>query len=507
MKKMILMGCLMPALVFAQSKTALKVRDWRISREASLLNDYRTFLSIPNVAADTSGLMANAEWIRARLKANGVAQTQFLYPTTPGQAPAVYGRVDVPGATRTIALYAHYDGQPVDPSKWASGLKPFTPQLTNGSLLKGASLISWDRAVGPIDPEWRIYARGASDDKAGVYAIIEAYAALSAVGLTPSANLIFFFEGEEEAGSDHLPEIFERHRQLLKADAWVICDGPVHASGLHQLVHGVRGDTHLDLTVYGPKRPLHSGHYGNWIPNPAMELARLLASMKNDKGEVTIKGFYDDVIPLTKAEREAIGRIPPVEDQLKKELGVRKPERDLPLNEAIAMPSMNINGFAAAGVGERSANVIPVKAEASIDLRLVAGNDWKRQQEKVIAHIRTQGFHVTEQEPTDAERATFDRICQVKKSSGYNAQKTPMNDPNALRIGAALDAALETPAIRVPTLGGSLPLFMFEQILNVRPVTVPIANHDNNQHAENENIRIGNLWKGIEIYASIMTGF
>jgi acetylornithine deacetylase/succinyl-diaminopimelate desuccinylase-like protein len=507
MKKIILMGCLMPALVFAQNETTRKVGDWRISRESKLLNDYRTFLSIPNIAADTSGLKANAEWIRARLEANGVAQTKFLYPATPGQAPAVYGRVDVPGATRTIALYAHYDGQPVDPSKWAPGLKPFTPQLTSGSLVKGARLLPWEQASTSIDPEWRIYARGASDDKAGVFSIIEAYAALSAVGQRPSANLIFFFEGEEEAGSDHLPEIFERHRDLLKADAWVICDGPVHASGLHQLVHGVRGDTHLDLVVYGPKRPLHSGHYGNWIPNPAMDLAQLLASMKNEKGEVTIKGFYDDVLPLTKAERDAIARIPPVEEQLKKELGVRKPERALPLNEAIALPSLNINGLAAAGVGEKSANVIPVKAEASIDLRLVAGNDWKRQQDKVIAHIRAQGFHVTEQVPTDAERAAHDKICQVKRSGGYNAQKTPMDDPNARRIGAAVDAALGTPAIRVPTLGGSLPLFMFEQILKVRPVTVPIANHDNNQHAENENIRIGNLWKGIEIYASIMTGY
>jgi acetylornithine deacetylase/succinyl-diaminopimelate desuccinylase-like protein len=229
--------------------------------------------------------------------------------------------------------------------------------------------------------------------------------------------------------------------------------------------------------------------------------------MKNEKGEVTIKGFYDDVIPLTNAERDAITRIPPVEDQLKKELGVRKPERALPLNEAIALPSLNINGLAAAGVGDKSANVIPVKAEASIDLRLVAGNDWKRQQDKVIAHILAQGFHVTEQEPTDAERVSYDKICQVKRSGGYNAQKTPMDDPNARRIGAAVDAALGTPAIRVPTLGGSLPLFMFEKILGVRPVTVPIANHDNNQHAENENIRIGNLWKGIEIYASIMTGY
>ncbi len=507
MKRMFLISLLIPAIAFAQQESAMKVRSWRTARETVLLNDYRSFLSIPNVAADTNGLKASAQWIMDRLKANGVVQTKLLYPRTPGQAPAVFGRVDVPGATKTIALYAHYDGQPVDPSKWAAGLHPFKPTLAGGSIMQGAGLLAWDAINGTVDANWRIYARGASDDKAGVFSIIEAYAALHAIGQSPTSNLIFFFEGEEEAGSDHLPEIFDQYKDLLRADAWVICDGPVHASGRHQLVHGVRGDTRIDLIVHGPRRPLHSGHYGNWIPNPAMELARLLASMKNEKGEVTIQGFYDDMLPITTAERKAIAAIPAVEDQLRRELGVRRPERNLPLSEAIALPSLNINGFAAAGVGAKSANVIPVKAEASIDLRLVAGNDWKRQQDKVIAHIRAQGFHVTEQEPTDAERAAYDRICQVVRSGGYNAQKTPMDDPNALRIGRALDAALDQPAIRVPTLGGSLPLFMFEQILGVKPITVPIANHDNNQHAENENIRIGNLWKGIEIFACIMTGF
>ncbi|MCE2833998.1 MAG: M20/M25/M40 family metallo-hydrolase, partial [Chitinophagaceae bacterium] len=262
--------------------------------------------------------------------ANGVAQTKLLYPRTPGQAPAVFGRVDVPGATKTIALYAHYDGQPVDPSKWAAGLHPFKPTLAGGSIMQGAGLLAWDAINGTVDANWRIYARGASDDKAGVFSIIEAYAALRAIGKTPACNLIFFFEGEEEAGSDHLPEIFDQYKDLLRADAWVICDGPVHASGRHQLVHGVRGDTRIDLIVHGPRRPLHSGHYGNWIPNPAMELARLLASMKNTKGEVTIQGFYDDMLPITAAERKAIAAIPPVEQQLQQELGVRRPEREMP---------------------------------------------------------------------------------------------------------------------------------------------------------------------------------
>src|SRR5262249_36934109 len=145
----------------------------------------------------------------------------------------------------------------------------------------------------------------ASDDKAGVAAILNAYTALVASGLRPRYNIKFLFEGEEEAGSVHLEDVFEKHSALLRASCWVICDGPVHQTGKKQIVFGVRGDSHLDLTVYGPRRPLHSGHYGNGANNPAMLLARLLASMKNDSGRVTIKGFYDDVQPLSAIEAKA----------------------------------------------------------------------------------------------------------------------------------------------------------------------------------------------------------
>jgi acetylornithine deacetylase/succinyl-diaminopimelate desuccinylase-like protein len=235
-----------------------------------------------------------------------------------------------------------------------------------------------------------------------------------------------------------------------------------------------------------------------------MEMAHLLASMKNKNGEVTIKGFYDDVLPLSEAEKNALSKIPAVEEQLKKELGIKKAERIGTLNENLNRPSLNINGFQSAGVGKQSANVIPTKAVASIDLRLVAGNDWKRQQQKVIDHIKAQGYHVTEAEPTNEERALYDKICMVKRSDGYNAQKTPMDNRVAQQIVAAVTAALPQKPVLLPTLGGSLPLFIFEQMLNTKPVTVPMANHDNNQHAENENIRIQNLWDGLEIFASIM---
>ncbi len=493
-----------PFFVFAQSEPVLKVRDFRKANEHNLLATYVDFLKIPNVADDMPNIKKNATWISDYMKSKGISNVQLLHPKTSDKPPAVYGEVMVPGATQTVVFYAHYDGQPVDSTKWSEGLHPFKPRLANGSLANGAQLIDWPQPSTAFNPEWRIYARGSSDDKAGVYTIINAYAALATLHISPIINIKFFFEGEEEAGSTHLDEIFDQYKTLLNADIWVISDGPVHQSGRKQVVFGVRGDTHVELTIFGPKRPLHSGHYGNWAPNPAMEMAHLLASMKNNKGEVTIKGFYDDVIPLTEAEKSALSKIPAVEEQLKKELGIKKAERMGTINENLNRPSLNINGLQSAGVGKQSANVIPTKAIASIDLRLVAGNDWKRQQQKVINHIKAQGYHVTDAEPTNEERALYDKICMVKRSEGYNAQKTPMDNAMAQQIVAAVTAALPEKPVLLPTLGGSLPLFIFEQMLNTKPVTVPMANHDNNQHAENENIRIQNLWDGLEMFASIM---
>src|SRR6185503_18102651 len=219
--------------------------------------------------------------------------------------PSVYGEVQVPGAKQTLIFYAHYDGQPVNPEQWAQGLNPFKPQLVNGIIGQGGTMIPFP-ADGILNAEWRIYSRGASDDKAGVAAILNAYDAIMKTGMRPAFNLKFFFEGEEEAGSPHLHEILDKYNSVLQSDLWIICDGPVHQSGKKQVVFGVRGDAHLDLTVYGARRPLHSGHYGNWAPNPAMKLVKLLASMKDDNGKVTIKGFYDDVTPLTAAERKAL---------------------------------------------------------------------------------------------------------------------------------------------------------------------------------------------------------
>lgn len=507
MKRFLLLNGIVYFIIssYGQSAETIKIRDYRSSHEKEIMQEFISFLSVPNIAADPVSLQKNAEQIMDMMKKRGIHQVQLLQPATTGAAAAVYGEVKVPGAKQTLIFYAHYDGQPVNPSQWAPGLDPFKPQLANGIIGQGGTMIPFP-VNDQYDAEWRIYARGASDDKAGVAAILNAYDAIIKSDLQPSYNLKFFFEGEEEAGSTHLNEIMEKYSSLLQSDLWIICDGPVHQSGKKQVVFGVRGDAHLDLTVYAAKRPLHSGHYGNWSPNPAMMLVKLLASMKDDNGHVTIKGFYDDVIPLTVAERNAIKAVPPVDEQMKKELGIMNSEMPgKTLTESIHLPSLNINGMQSGNVGRLASNQIPTTATAVLDLRLVPGNDWQRQQKKVIDHILKQGYYVIDHEPTDEERSKYGKIIKViEGKDGYNSQRTSMDMPIAKNVITAVKSTSPEPVVLMPTMGGSLPLYLIEKYLKAKTITVPIANHDNNQHAENENIRIQNLWNGIETMAAIM---
>lgn len=491
--------------VLAQSPEVLKLKKYGTENAGNIIKEFYEFLYLPNVAADPVGQQKNVDFIMEMMNKKGIQKVQLLRANTVGVPPAVYGEVNVPGATQTLIFYAHYDGQPVNPAQWAKGLEPFKPKLFSDALDKGGTNILFP-TDGSYKSDWRIYARGASDDKAGVNAIINAFDAVKKSGLAPSCNLKFFFEGEEEIGSPHLHEILEKHQSLLQSDLWIICDGPIHQSGKKQIIFGVRGDANLDLKVYASKKPLHSGHYGNWAPNPAMMLAKLLSSMKDDNGRVTIKGFYDDVTPLSLIEKKSLDEVPSVDEQMKRELGINAVEmQGVTLSEAINQPSLNINGMQSGNVGKMASNQIPTYATAVLDLRLVLGNDWKRQQQKVINHIKAEGYYVTDSEPTDEEREKYAKIIKiVSGNGGVNAQRTSMDLPIIEKVIAAVKMTTQDQIVLQPTMGGTLPLFLFEKYLKAKTVTIPIANHDNNQHAENENIRIGNLFEGIVIMASLM---
>ena len=503
-------GLFIILVVLAASQSSLsqgdpRIQEYRRAHEHQILREFTGLLAIPNVASDNANIRRNAAYIVEMMKQRGL-EPRLLEARTPNVPPAVFAEWKTPGAARTIIVYAHYDGQPTDPKQW-TGTLPWEPVLRSAAIEANGQLIPMPNEGSMINPSWRIYARSASDDKAGVMAILTAFAALRANGIQPASNVKFFFEGEEEAGSPHMAEIISLHKELLAADAWIICDGPVHQSGRKQAVFGVRGDTNVDVTVYGAKRPLHSGHYGNWSPNPAMTLARLLASMKDDSGRVTIAGWYDDAQPLGEAERRAIAEAPQYDEELKTQLGLARTEGEgQSLLELISVPSLNINGMSSGDVGSLARNVIPTTASAVLDLRLVKGNDYRRQVERLTSHIRKQGFYVIDRDPTDDERLKHPLIAKViHRSGGYNAERTQMDLPISLAVIAAVQSTTEQSIVKLPTSGGSLPLSIITDNLRTITITVPIANYDNNQHAENENLRLQNLWDGIETYAALMT--
>jgi len=465
----------------------------RMDRMA-VLNDFADLLSLPNVARDLPSMERNADLIVKLYARRGVAMRRL---DAAGGPPALFGEIRVPGAKRTILLYAHYDGQPVVASQWTNG-GPFEPVLLDE---KGEKL-GWPGSEGTLGDEWRLQARSASDDKAPIIAIL---AALDS-GVKPRANIKFLFDGEEEAGSPHMRGVLERNRELLRADGMVFCDGPVHQTRRQLIAFGARGNTTVSLTVYGPRRELHSGHYGNFAPNPAMMMAHLLASMKDEDGRVRIAGFYDDVVPLNDAERRALAEVPAVEEDLKREFAIGTVETPgKRLDELLALPALNVQGLASGGTGAEARNVVPATASASLGIRLVKGMDPRKTAGQVIEHVRKQGYFVVrDREPTEEERRGHPRVCRVRTArDGTRAVRVALDAPFAAGVVRAVEA-VRGPVVKLPTMGGTLPIDVFEDVLGVPVVIVPIANHDNNQHSHNENIRLKNLWDGIATLGAVL---
>jgi acetylornithine deacetylase/succinyl-diaminopimelate desuccinylase-like protein len=457
--------CLILAALCAAAQAnpaAQAARQWRETHERAIVEEFIALLSLPNIARE----------------------------------------IATPGATRTVVFYAHYDGQPLDPKEWAT--PPWQPVLRDGPLEKDGRVIPLP-ASGKFDPEWRLYARSTGDDKAPIIALAAALDALKAAAIPLGSNVKFIFEGEEEAGSPHLGQITAANRDLLRGDVWLICDGPVHQSRRQQIVFGARGIVTLDIRLYGPNHELHSGHYGNWAPNPAMALARLLASMKDDDGRITIAHFYDSIEPLTAIEKQAIAAAPDVDADLRRELWLGRTEGGgKKLVELLNYPSLNIRGMSSARTGAGASNVLPSSATASIDIRLVKGIPPETAAARVLDHIRAQGYTVVSDEPDARTRIETPKLARVVvEKGGYPAMRTSMDLPVSQLVLRSAESA-RGPVVKLPTMGGSVPLFMIEEQLHVPTITVPIANHDDNQHSFNENIRLRNLWDGIELMAALL---
>ena len=482
--------------------TSLRARiaAWRGPRETEIVGELTRLLAIPNLASDSVNIRRNAALIVAMLEHRG-ATARIL--ESPGSPPAVYGELLTPGAQRTVVFYSHYDGQPVDPARWTT--PPWTVVLRDGALTAGAKEIPFPEAGGRFDPEWRIYARSASDDKSPIVAMLTAIDALKALGQRPSDNLKFFFEGEEEAGSDHLGQMLARHAELLKADLWLFGDGPVHQSRRPKVSFGVRGVMGIQLTVYGPARPLHSGHYGNWAPNPNVMLAHLIASMRDEEGRILIDRFYDDVLPFSAEQRAALASMPKMDEQIAADLRLGRTEGSgAGLAEQVSRPALNVSGISGGRTGAGAANVIVPEATAYLDFRLVADQRPERVRSLLEAHLAKRGYHVVHEDPDSATRRAHARVIKVTGDGGYASTSTSLGLPVSRAVIRAAEAALGEPVVVEPPLGGSLPLYQFKEVLGATLIMVPIVNHDNNQHAENENLRIKNLWDGIALYAGLL---
>ncbi len=488
-----LLGLELP--VVADTNSVRDLRAWRTQHEHEILAEFAELLAIPNLASDAPNIQRNADAIRAMCEKRGLA-TRVL--TLPGAPPVVVADLTAPNAKRTIAFYAHYDGQPVDPSQWKS--EPWKPVMRDSA---GAE-VDW-RSAKSIDPEWRFVARSAGDDKAAVIAMLAALDSIRDLKLKPSVNLRFFFEGEEEAGSPHLGEYLKKYADVARPDAWIFCDGPVHQSRRMELVFGARGSVGLELTVYGPVKALHDGHYGNWVPNPVVRLTHLIDSMRDESGRILIKGFYDEVRPLSPAEKEALAKIPDVENDLRREFQIGATEGNgKPLNELIMLPALNLRGIEGGHVAAQAANQIPTEARASIDFRLVPKETPESIKPAVERHIAEQGYTIVRETPDAAMRQAKPKIIKLEWEAGYPASRTPLDLPLSRELATIMTRAGHDPVL-LPTSGGSLPIYLFETASKAPVIVFPMANHDNNQHAANENVRLQNLWDGIEVFAAFFS--
>jgi acetylornithine deacetylase/succinyl-diaminopimelate desuccinylase-like protein len=493
---------LVVAAVPAASSDDLRARveSYVAAHEKAILAELAELVSIPNVASDRANIRRNAERLAGMLSRRGL-RAEIL--ETAGN-PLVYGERPAAGAKRTLLFYAHYDGQPVDPRGWKQA-SPFRPIVRAGRMEAGAREVPEPLAAARLDPEWRLYARSAADDKAPIVALCAALDALAAAGREPASNIRVILDGEEEAGSASLEPAIGRYREKLGADLLLILDGPVHPSGRATLNFGARGIVTLELTVYGPKTALHSGHYGNWVPNPALALARLLASIKDEDGRVRVAGFYDGVAPLGPEERRILAAVPDDLEALGKLFGIARPDRvGASLQEALQYPSLNIRGLRSAYVGADARTIIPSEATAALDLRLVKETPSAQLVEKVLGHIRQQGFHIVEGEPDDDARLGYPKIVRVARGSATEAYRTAMELPESQWAAAALERAWGEAPVRIRTSGGTVPISPFIGALGVPAISVPIVNFDNNQHGENENLRLGHLWRGIITIAALL---
>jgi acetylornithine deacetylase/succinyl-diaminopimelate desuccinylase-like protein len=470
---------------------------------SSLNGELREFLSIPNNALIAEHVRKNLDYLTRAFEKRGFTTSEL--PTI--SRTALLAERQVKGAEKTILFYMHFDGQPIDPSKWEQP-DAYTPVLkrrkNDGS---GWEIIDWNMAEDDFDDEWRVFARSASDDKSPIIMFLQAMDIMQERKQNLNYNIKVILDPEEEQGSIGLPGAVKTYSQALSADRMVIFDGPMHDSNQPTLVFGTRGIAGIELTVFGPRTPQHSGHFGNYAPNPALRLSKLLASMKDDEGKVTIAGFYDG-IELTPAIMAILRAVPDDQAQIKQRVGIAETDKvGSNYQEAMQYPSLNIRGFRSGWVGDEARTIVPDKAVATIDIRLVPETDGATLVGLVKKHIQEAGYLIIEnRDPTEEERMTYGKIIRFDHDAAamWKAFYTPIISSTGLWLYETLSKAHSSEVARIRLAGGSVPIAFFVQELKIPAVLVPLVNPDNGQHSPNENLRLGHYRNGIKSVLAIL---
>ncbi len=427
------------------------------------LNELFEVLRIPSVSAQSAhreDMVRCAEHLAAALVEAGADRAEVM-PTAGN--PVVYGEKIVDPAAKTVLVYGHYDVMPVEPiGEWLTD--PFEPVVKEG----------------------RIWGRGADDDKGQLFMHVKAFEAMCATDSLP-CNVKFMLEGEEEIGSEHLYAFCEENRELLAADIILVSDTSMIGMDTPSITCGLRGLTYMEVEVTGPNKDLHSGLFGGAVANPANVLARLLASLVDERGRITIPGFYDDVRELTPAEREAFNRAPFSLEEYKQALEIGDVEGEAgytTMERTGVRPSLDINGIWGGYIGEGTKTVIPSTASAKVSMRLVPDQDWKRIAELFEAHFKAIA-------PTSVK-------VEVRALHGG----MPYVSPTDLPAYRAAERAIEESFGRKPLpfySGGSIPVVSgFESILGLKSILMGFGLAEDAIHSPNESFGLDQFYKGIE---------
>jgi acetylornithine deacetylase/succinyl-diaminopimelate desuccinylase-like protein len=475
------------------------VQAWTAAHEQEIVAEYLRMVALPDVHGDLPALRKDAAFLTAMLGRHGFAAEEWDGPG----APVVYGEHTVPGAKRTVLFYIHYDGQPVEPKEWAQA-DPFVPVMRTGALGDaGVKTVEDAAAVTSFPAEWRVYGRATADDRGPIEALC---AAMDAIGQAPTSNIRVVLDGEEEGSGPSLADALAMHKAALHADLMVLLDGPQHASGRQTIYYGARGGAGLEVTVYTAKTAMHSGNYGNWMPDANVRLAQLIASMVEPSGRVAIAGFYSDVPPFSPAARKMLNAVPDSSAAMRKQFGLGTTDgAATSLQEGLNLPSFSVHTMH----GGEAGGVIAGQATAQIAMRLVVENDPNVMVDRVVAHIKAQGYFVVDHDPDVATLAAHEKVAKVTyrrtTGKGSGAWRTDPATSEARFVRDAFGRVWGDRVVEIRTLGGSVPAVPFIEAEGMPVIGVALVNYDDNQHTNNENLRLGNLWDGIRTLAGVLT--